>query len=158
MMTIGIDFGGCMATALVSRNVAGYSFEISPNLSDAKVRARLSPSAIKGFVRIMEKWKIKENPARELLNNPSAGTYYGWKAHPQGKKLDQDTLTRISLIIGIFKALNILYSEKLADAWVTLPNQDPMFQGATPLAYMIERGQPGMIRVRQLLDAWRGGQ
>ena len=46
--------------------------------------------------------------------------YYGWKAHPQGKKLGQDTLTRISLLIGIFKALHILYSEKLADAWVTV--------------------------------------
>jgi Protein of unknown function (DUF2384) len=146
-----------VATALITRDVAGYPFEASPNLSDPKVRARLSPSAIKGFIRIIEKWKVKEAQARELLNNPSSGTFYGWKANPQGKKLDQDTLTRISLIVGIFKALNILYSEKLADAWVTLPNRDPMFRGATPLAYMIERGQPGMMHVRQLLDAWRGG-
>jgi Protein of unknown function (DUF2384) len=147
-----------LATALLTRSVAGYSFDSSANLSDAKVRARLSPTAIKAFVRIMEKWKVKETQARELLNNPSSGTYYGWKAHPAGKRLDQDTLTRISLLLGIFKALRILYSEKLADAWVTLPNRDPMFGGITPLAYMIERGQPGMVHVRQLLDAWRGGQ
>ena len=147
-----------MAAALVIPNIAGYFSTVVPNLSDARVRERLSPSAIKGFVRIMDKWGIKETQARKLLGDPSSGTYYGWKAHPQGKKLDQDTLTRISLVIGIFKALHILYSEKLADAWVTLPNRDPMFRGATPLTYMMERGQPGMMHVRQLLDAWRGGQ
>ena len=146
------------AAVVAVPHIAGYAFQVSPNLSDAKVRERLSPSAIKGFVRIMEKWGIRDRDARELLNNPSSGTYYGWKSQPRGKKLDQDTLTRISLIVGIFKALNILYSEKLADAWVTLPNRDPMFRGGTPLAYMIERGQPGMMHVRQLLDSWRGGQ
>ena len=67
-------------------------------------------------------------------------------------------VTRISLLIGIFKALNILYSPKLADAWITLPNRNPMFQGASPLVYMLQRGQPGMVAVRQLLDARRGGQ
>ena len=38
------------------------------------------------------------------------------------KVLDQDKLTRISLLLGLFKALNILYTRKLADAWVQLPN------------------------------------
>jgi hypothetical protein len=33
-----------------------------------------------------------------------------------------------------------------------------MFKGMTPLGYMIQRGQPGMLHVRQLLDARRGGQ
>ncbi|HET9101116.1 MAG TPA: MbcA/ParS/Xre antitoxin family protein [Acidobacteriaceae bacterium] len=147
-----------MATAYAIPNIAGYPFNILPDLSNPIVRARLSPSAIRGFARIMEHWGVKEVGARKLLGGPSAGTYYGWKAHPQAKKLDQDTLTRISLVIGIYKALHILYSDKLADAWVTLPNRDPMFRGETPLAYMVEQGQPGMIHVRQLLDAWRGGQ
>jgi hypothetical protein len=147
-----------MATAYAIPNIVGYPFNILPDLSNQKIRERLSPSAIRGFVRIMEKWGVKETNARKLLGGPSSGTYYGWKAHPQGRKLDQDTLTRISLVVGIFKALHILYSEKLADAWITLPNRDPMFRGETPLAYMVERGQPGMIHVRQLLDAWRGGQ
>ena len=60
--------------------------------------------------------------------------------------------------MGIFKALNILYSSRLADAWITLPNTNPMFRGNTPLAYMLRLGQPGMMHVRQLLDARRGGQ
>ena len=96
-----------MATAYAIPNIAGYPFNILPDLSNAKVRERLSPSAIRGFVRIMERWGVKELSARKLLGGPSAGTYYGWKAHPHGKKLDQDTLMRISLVVGIYKALHI---------------------------------------------------
>ena len=40
--------------------------------------------------------------------------------------MDEDQLTRISLLIGIYKALNILYSRKLADAWMLLANSNPM--------------------------------
>jgi hypothetical protein len=67
-------------------------------------------------------------------------------------------LTRISILTGIFKGLNILYSKKLADRWVQLPNENPMFEGKTALAYMIKGGLPAMLRVRQLLDSRRGGR
>ena len=136
--------------------IAGYAFDISPDLSDPRVRERLSPAATKGFLRIMDKWAVKDPDARQLLGGISTGSYYSLKKQPR-RTLDQDALTRVSLLIGIFKALNILYSKSLADAWITLPNKNPMFRGATPLAYMIQRGQPGMLNVRQLLDARRGG-
>lgn len=147
-----------MAAALVLPNVIGYALDASPDLSHAVTRERLSASAIKGFLRIMKKWGVKDPDARQLLGGLSSGSYYGLKKEPKHRTLDQDTLTRISLLVGIFKALNILYSEALADAWITLPNSNPMFRGISPLAYMIQRGQPGMLHVRQLLDARRGGQ
>jgi hypothetical protein len=146
-----------LAAAFVLPSIAGYSFDTSPDLSRAEVRQRLSPAAIQGFLRMMERWGVKDPDARQLLGGISSGSYYGWKKQPK-RVLDQDTLVRISLLLGIFKALNILYSEALADAWVTLPNRNPMFRGATPLAYMVQGGQPGMVHVRQLLDARRGGQ
>jgi len=145
-----------VAAALVLPNVAGYAFDTSPDLSKAATRQRLSPSAIKGFLQIMAKWGIKDPDARQLLGGISHGSYYNLKKQPK-RALDQDTLIRVSLLIGIFKALNILYSESLADAWITLPNRNPMFRGHSPLAFMIERGQPGMMLVRQVLDARRGG-
>lgn len=147
-----------MAAALVLPNVVGYAFDASPDLSHAATRERLSASAIKGFLRIMHRWGVKDSDARQLLGGLSSGSYYGLKKEPKHRTLDQDTLTRISLLVGIFKALNILFSEALADAWITLPNRNPMFRGVSPLAYMIQRGQPGMLHVRQLLDARRGGQ
>jgi hypothetical protein len=147
-----------MATALVLPHAAGYAFDTSADLSDHATRTRLSRTATKGFLRIMDKWGIKDPDARQLLGGISSGSYYALKKDSAQRTLDQDTLTRISLLIGIFKALNILYSKSLADAWITLPNRNPMFRGTSPVAYIVQRGQPGMVSVRQLLDARRGGQ
>ena len=71
-----------------------------------------------------------------LLGGVASSTFHAWKTNPK-RTLDQDTLIRISLLLGIFKALNILYSKSLADAWMKLPNRNPMFKGMTPLAYSV---------------------
>ena len=99
---------------------------------------------------------MRDEAARQLLGGISNGVYYQLK-RDRKKTLDQDKLTRISLLLGIFKALNILYGQKLADAWINLPNSNPMFEGEAPLAYIIRGGVPALVRVRQLLDARRGG-
>jgi Protein of unknown function (DUF2384) len=145
------------ATATVPQ-IAGYRFNVSANLADQPTRKRLSPTGIKAFLRIMDSWGIKDQDARDLLGGVSSGSFYALKKEPVRRVLDQDTLTRISLLIGMFKALNILYSQKLADAWMTLPNSNPMFRGSTPMAYILRLGLPGMVEVRQLLDARRGSQ
>jgi hypothetical protein len=79
------------------------------------------------------------------------------KKDPGGRLLDADRLLRISYLIGIFKALNILHGPSLADDWVRLPNTNRIFAGSTPLAYMIKGGTTAMQTVRRLLDARRGG-
>ena len=71
--------------------------------------------------------------------------------------LDADRLLRVSYLVGIFKALNILHSRALADEWVQLPNSNRIFGGVTPLAYMLKGGVTSMQTVRRLLDARRGG-
>ena len=65
---------------------------------------------------------------------------------------------RISLVIGIYKALQIYFGKPWADRWVTLENRGPMFAGRTPIDTMLRQGQPGMVEVRRMLDAWRGGR
>jgi hypothetical protein len=146
-----------VATAIQIPHVAGYDFETAPNLADPRTRKKLSPSAVKGFFRIMERWQIRDEDARHLLGGLSSGSFYALKKAGT-RTLDQDTLTRISLLIGIFKALHILYSKRLANAWIALPNSNPIFGGSSPLQYVLRLGQPGMMQVRQLLDARRGGQ
>jgi hypothetical protein len=54
----------------------------------------------------------------------------------EGRILDEDKLMRISLLIGIFKALNICHGQKLADRWVTLQNKNILFAGEAPVDYM----------------------
>lgn len=126
------------------------------DLSAKAERERLSPSAMKAFLNIMEKWGVRDDDARALLGGVSNGQYYELKKKPK-RVLGEDTLTRISYLIGIIKALNILYSEPLADAWVQRPNTNRIFGGETPLAYMMKGGLAAMQVVRRLLDARRGG-
>ncbi|MGH9604970.1 MAG: MbcA/ParS/Xre antitoxin family protein [Terracidiphilus sp.] len=147
-----------MATALAVPQVAGYSFDEAPDLTDAEERRRLSKSAIKVFVNIARKWDLNEAQARGLLGGVASSTFHAWKTQPKGKSLDQDTLTRISLVIGIYKALNIYFGEPWAGRWVTLANRGPLFAGHAPVEYMLRHGQPGMAEVRRMLDAWRGGR
>ncbi len=134
-------------------------YEPSPliDLNDRQERERLSPPAIKAFFNIMDKWSIKDADARDLLGGVSNGVFYEMKKNPD-RVLDVDRLARISLLVGIFKSLNILYPEELADAWVTLPNRNRLFGGGTPLSYMSRGGLAAMLTLRRLVDARRGGQ
>lgn len=143
--------------ATLNRPVTGLGGDQPADLSNKHVVRRLSPSAIKGFLKIAVLWELRDEDARQLLGGMSNGAYYQLKK-TGSRTLDQDRLTRISLLIGIFKALDILYRKKLSDRWVQLPNTNPMFGGETPLAYMVKGGVPAMLRVRQLLDARRGGR
>ena len=127
------------------------------DLADAATRARLSPPAISAFFAIAEKWDLRNEDAMALLGGASHGRYYELKKNRKGL-LSQDELTRISLLIGIFKALNILFSQRLANQWTSRPNTNPMFNNAPPLELLLRGGVPGMIGVRRLLDARRGGR
>jgi hypothetical protein len=144
-------------TAFPGAQIAGIALDRPADLSSRKVQEKLSPSALLGFFRLTDVWNLRHEDARGLLGGISNGAYYSLKRRP-AKTLDQDKLTRISLLVGIFKALNILYSKTLADAWVQLPNSNPTFGGESPLVLMIKGGVPAMMRVRQLVDARRGGR
>ena len=128
----------------------------TPNLASLEDRRRLSPAALRAFLSIMRHWTVRDEDARLLLGGVSNGTFYQWK-QAGTKLLEQDRLMRISYLIGIFKSLNILFSPTLADKWVQLPNTNEIFNGRTPLDYMLHGGTPAMDTVRQLLDARRGG-
>ncbi|HET9468766.1 MAG TPA: hypothetical protein VFO48_10150 [Vicinamibacterales bacterium] len=133
-----------------------YTADAPPDLAARAARERLSAPALKAFFNIASRWKVRDEDARALLGGVTNGPFYEMKRKPD-RILDTDRLTRISYLIGIFKALNILHSRKLADEWIRLPNSNPIFAGETPLAYMIRGGLPAMQTVRRLLDARRAG-
>jgi len=143
--------------AKLQQPLAGFSRQKTADLSSREVQERLSRSAIPAFFKLARAWQLRDESTRQLLGGVSNGVFYQLKRGHK-RTLDQDKLTRISLLLGIFKALNILYSRKLADAWVNLPNSNPMFEGEAPLSYVIKGGVPALVRVRQLLDARRGGR
>jgi hypothetical protein len=126
------------------------------DLNSKAERGRLSGSALRGFFKLAQAWKVKDDDARELLGGLSSSAFYEWRKSPD-RVLEVDRITRISLLIGIYKSLHIIYGEKLADQWVSMSNQNAIFSGQTPLQFMLTGGLLAMHTVRGLLDARRGG-
>jgi uncharacterized protein (DUF2384 family) len=135
----------------------GLDLKKLPDLGDAATRARLSPPAIVAFFALADKWDLRNEDAMALMGGISHGRYYELKKNRKGL-LSQDELTRISLLIGIFKALNILFSPRLANQWASRPNSNAMFDNVAPLQVLVRGGVPAMIGVRRLLDSRRGGR
>ena len=121
-----------------------------------QVRKRLSAPAIRTFFNIAHSWGLSVKEQLALLGFPAPSTYHKYKSGQIGT-LSFDTLTRISLVLGAYKALHILYpDETLAAGWVRLPNSHPMFGGRPAIELMMNGGIDGLYQVRRLLDGRRG--
>ena len=129
----------------------------SPNLADADTRERLTPSAVQGVVRLAEIWRISSVEVCALLGDVSERTWFRMKKGEWPGVLSQDTLTRVSLLVGIFKGLKLLFSEPLSDEWPRLANKGALYGGQRPLDAMIRGGIPKMLEIRRHIDALRGG-
>jgi len=112
--------------------------------------------AVDGFFAIMDKWRVSTEKAGDLLGGMPRSSVY--KLKTAAGTLRQDELTRISYIVGIYKALHILLPDTLADQWISQANENILFGGQTPLEYIVKAGIPGLHQVRSLLDAARGGR
>jgi uncharacterized protein (DUF2384 family) len=144
-----------MATRVLEQ--LGLDHSGFPDLTDSATRHKLSPAAIAAFFKIAELWELNNDEAMSLLGGVSHGRFYALKRTGQGE-LTQDELTRVSLLIGIFKALNILFSHELANQWVRRPNSNALFHNEPPRILMTLGGVPGLLTVRRLLDSRRGGR
>jgi hypothetical protein len=116
----------------------------------------LAGPALRAFFRLAERWKLRVADQRKLLGDPPESTFYKWKRERDGA-LSRDTLERISYLLGIFKALAILFPQpERADGWLRKPNDAPTFGGKTALERMLSGNVADLYVVRQYLDAQRG--
>ena len=106
-----------------------------------------------GFFAIMGRWSVENATVRVILGAPAERTFFKWKAGEIGA-VPTDTIRRIGYVGGIWKALEILYSNPAqADTWVNRPNE--AFGRQTPLARMAAGDITDLAAVRQYLDAAR---
>lgn len=113
-------------------------------------------AVVKAVVRATDAWGLT-NPEAAALFDVSLATWNRMKAGGFNGKLDQDKLTRASLIIGLFKGLRLLFNGPLTYGWPKAANAGAGFNGDTPLEVMIKGGIPAMMAVRRHIDALRGG-
>ena len=120
-------------------------------------RKGLSGPAVRTFFRIAKLWNLSVEEQMILLGLTARSTFFKWKKDPD-PVLPRDTLERISYILGVYKALQILLpDEEAADEWVRRPNAALPFGGRSALDRMLSGQVADLFVVRQYLDAQRGG-
>ena len=131
-----------------------------PTLARARAepqRRNLARPALRTFFRIAEAWELTSDEQMRLLGGPARSTYFRWKKHG-ADQLSRDTLDRISYVLGIYKALQVLLPDaSAADGWVRRPNRAPIFAGRSALERMLSGNVSDLYLVRQYLDAQRAG-
>lgn len=123
---------------------------------DTAYRARMTPAALKAFRKLMERWCLCDADAATLLD-VSTDCWVDIKAARWEGLLGQTNFIRISALIGIFKGLHFVFADDMADRWLLLTNQGPIFTGRTPVTVMIEDGIPALLEIRQHVDGLRNG-
>ncbi|BEU23479.1 MULTISPECIES: MbcA/ParS/Xre antitoxin family protein [Paraburkholderia] len=120
--------------------------------------ADMSAAGLRAFFNIARDWELSAEEQIILLGSPGRSTFFKWKNAPQTARLGRDTLERLSLLLGIYKALQILLPQPAAaDTWVKRPNSAPPFGGRRALDRMLAGNISDLVAVRQYLDAMRGG-
>ena len=118
---------------------------------------RLSGPALRTFFRIAEVWGLNNEQQRVLLGSPSRATLFRWAKAPETVDLSPDTLERISYVLGIYKALHLLFTDRAqADGWVHRPNAGSIFNGQTAIERMLGGQVVDLYAVRRYLDGQRG--
>jgi hypothetical protein len=119
-------------------------------------RERLKITAIISVKKLALEWGLtRDETAMLLALSPS--TWDRILSHPEKASLNQDQMMRISALIGIFKGLQLLFTDNMANRWPRLKNAGPIFNDHTPIDIMLDGGIPVMLEVRNHVDALRGG-
>lgn len=122
----------------------------APEISDAEGEAMA-----RAVVNLFAKWDITDAQASLLLGGLSPRTWARWKVGTIGR-VPRDLKARLSNLMGIHKALRIVFTEAdRAYGWVKRPND--AFGGASGLDVMTGGELTDIMRVRRYLDNVRGG-
>lgn len=121
----------------------------APEITDAEGEAMA-----RAVVNLFGKWDMTDAQASTLLGGLSARTWARWKVGSVGR-VPRDLKARLSNLMGIHKALRIIFTE--ADrsyGWIKRPNDT--FDGATALDVMLAGELTDIMRIRRYLDDIRG--
>ncbi|MBL4639993.1 MAG: DUF2384 domain-containing protein [Kordiimonadaceae bacterium] len=91
---------------------------------------QLAPMGLRAFFKLSDHWGLSVEQQMILLGRPSRSTFYNWRA---GKisGVPHDTLSRLSHILAIQHALNILFDNaEQAFGWIRKENAQLAGQSA----------------------------
>ncbi len=108
----------------------------------------------RAVVNLFNRWSLTDDQACVLLGAIGKRTYQRWKEGEYGV-VKVDLATRLSTLMGIHKALRLLFVEpQRGYEWIKKPNA--VFTQKSALDVMMGGELTDLIRVRRYLDASRG--
>lgn len=120
-------------------------------------RAALGGAGFRTFIQIADEWELGVADRVRLLGDIAESTYHKWRNGGVGTP-SRDQLERLSLLLGIYKALRLIFSdENTGTRWLKGANTDAPFAPKSPLERMLHGSIDDLYAVRRYLDAWRGG-
>ncbi|WEZ85688.1 MbcA/ParS/Xre antitoxin family protein (plasmid) [Rhizobium sp. 32-5/1] len=106
-------------------------------------------------LNIFDRWGVSDVDAATILGGISPKTYKRWKDEDYGRA-NRDLADRMSNILGIHKALRIIFAEpRTGYDWMSAKNS--AFAGLTALDVMRRGSMEDIVRIRRYLDSVRGG-
>lgn len=122
--------------------------------SPAPITDQEAAAMFRAVLELFRLWGVTDEEAAVLLDVPRR-TFARWKTGAIGR-VGRDGKARLSNLMGIHKALKIIFREPArAYAWIKAPND--AFDGRSALAVMLGGELTDLMRVRRYLDAERGG-
>ena len=135
--------------AVLTRVASGPGPFSADPISDAEAAAMFRAS-----LNLFRLWGLNDDQAATMLDLPRR-TFARWKAGELGR-IGRDGRARLSNLMGIHKALTIVFSDASRGyGWIKAPNQ--AFDGRSALDVMLGGELIDLMRVRNYLDAERGG-
>jgi len=126
------------------------------SLDNDEDRARMAGPGLRTFFGIASEWGLPVQHQCILLGDIARSTLHKWRNEGTGT-LTRDQLERISLVLGIYKAMKLLFADpEVGKAWFFAPNRDWTFGNKSPLARMLSGSIDDLYAVRRYLDSWRG--
>jgi hypothetical protein len=117
-----------------------------------KTDPALLAAGLRAFFRVSVEWKLNEAEQISLLGSPSQSVFARWRSDDVASGFPE-TLERVSLIIGIYKAIHTLLPDPArANQWMRAPNLAPIFAGGSALNQMLRGDIADLRRVRTYLD------
>jgi uncharacterized protein (DUF2384 family) len=127
-----------------------------PDVSNIETHRANAPTTdgFVAFLALAEVWRLSTDQQITLLGAPARSTYFKWKK--DGGSMSPDTVERVSHLMAIYKALQILFPiPERADAWLGRPHR--FFGNRSARDVMLDGKLEDILRVREYLDAQRGG-
>lgn len=126
----------------------------APEFVPEPLTAAEAAAMFRAALNLFRHWELTDEQAAVLLDMP-ARTYRRWKGEGGAGRLGRDGRARLSNLMGIHKALRILFTEpQRGYDWIRAGNT--AFGGKSALDIMLGGELTDLMRVRRYLDAERG--